>query len=84
MERDLDDAVEIYQQKVDTVRYKDKRALLDIPNGLPYLDAKKRITLRQALRHRGVTVALLADDMDTRPYVDAAVEFMTMCPGTRI
>ncbi|XP_044021641.1 homeodomain-interacting protein kinase 3-like [Siniperca chuatsi] len=78
--RNLEDAVQRYPAKRDALEYEDRMAFLSLLKWCLHLDAGRRIKPKEALKHSFVTMVHLVDEMDTSPYADDALQFMTVSP----
>uniref|UniRef100_A0A8D3EEB7 Protein kinase domain-containing protein n=1 Tax=Scophthalmus maximus TaxID=52904 RepID=A0A8D3EEB7_SCOMX len=77
------DAVKTFQIKKDDLEYEDRMEFLDLLKCCLHVSAEQRICPREALCHRFITMAHLADEKETNSYTNKALEFMKVC-STRL
>lgn len=76
--RNMEQAVQKCPAKRDTLEYEDRLVFLSLLKSCLHLDAGKRVTPREALKHSFVTMVHLVDEMDTSSYDQAALQLMTL------
>ncbi|XP_047189021.1 homeodomain-interacting protein kinase 2-like [Scophthalmus maximus] len=77
----LEERVKTFQIKKDDLEYEDRMEFLDLLKCCLHVSAEQRICPREALCHRFITMAHLADEKETNSYTNKALEFMKVCSG---
>ncbi|AWP08930.1 putative homeodomain-interacting protein kinase 2-like [Scophthalmus maximus] len=75
----LEERVKTFQIKKDDLEYEDRMEFLDLLKCCLHVSAEQRICPREALCHRFITMAHLADEKETNSYTNKALEFMKVC-----
>ncbi|CAK6962111.1 homeodomain-interacting protein kinase 4-like [Scomber scombrus] len=78
--KSLDDLTTLFPETQEAIELEDQRAFVDLLKYLLDTDPERRITPGEALKHQYVSMAHLADEMDTSPYVDSSFDKMLVCP----
>eukprot|EP00064_Thunnus_orientalis_P007786 superscaffoldBa00000883_g7808 len=75
----LDDLTTLYPETQEPIELEDRRAFVGLLKCLLDMDPERRITPGEALKHPYVSMAHLADEMDTSSYVDKSFNKMLVC-----
>ncbi|XP_044231449.1 homeodomain-interacting protein kinase 4-like isoform X1 [Thunnus albacares] len=75
----LDDLTTLYPETQEPIELEDRRTFVGLLKCLLDMDPERRITPGEALKHPYVSMAHLADEMETSSYVDKSFNKMLVC-----